>query len=127
MGPEGCVLVKNCPENDHRNFETRLFRNPNGVGNNGDDWPIRFILSSYYHTEGTNGIPDGLSDCKLCKVTCESCKSMGYKPAYVEGACAYKGDSYTRVHRDIAIINAMRSWIGLGPISGWDIRLPNCG
>jgi alpha-amylase len=41
MGPFGCVLVKNCPENDHRNFEVRLFQNPNGVGDNSNDWPIR--------------------------------------------------------------------------------------
>ncbi len=50
MGPFGCVLVKNCPADQHRDFETRLFNSPNGVGNNDNDWPIRFILSSYYLT-----------------------------------------------------------------------------
>jgi alpha-amylase len=73
MGPFGCVLVKNCTENDHRNFEIHLFENPNGVSNNAEDWPIRFILSRYYHTYGALGIPDGLSDCSLFKVTCNSC------------------------------------------------------
>ena len=83
MGPFGCVLVKNCPENEHRNFEIKLFESPNGVGNNDNDWPIRFILSSYYHTHSDDGIPDGKSDCSLCTVTCESCKkSTPYMPAY---------------------------------------------
>lgn len=128
MGPFGCVLIKDCSENTHRDFEIKLFESPNGVSNNGEDWPIRFILSSYYYTKGNNkGIPDGLSDCSLCEVTCESCReSVPYKPAYEPGACAYKGDGYTRVHRDIRIINAMRKWIGLGPISGADIGLPGC-
>ena len=56
MEGEGCVLVKNCPEGTHRNFEIKLFENPNGVGNNDNDWPIRFILSSYYHTYGHDGL-----------------------------------------------------------------------
>ena len=43
-------------------------------------------------------------------------------PAYVENACGYSVyDSngkwmegvYTRVHRDVEIINAMRNWMGL--------------
>lgn len=51
------MLVKDCGENTHRDFELRLFNNPNGVSNNDNDWPIRFILSSYYHTYGPNGIP----------------------------------------------------------------------
>lgn len=81
MGPFGCVLVKNCPENDHRNFELTLFNGPYGTGDNDNEWPIRFILSSYYHTYGPNGIPDGLSDCSLCTVTCNSCKeSIPYQP-----------------------------------------------
>ncbi|RNA38528.1 Alpha catalytic domain containing [Brachionus plicatilis] len=127
MGPFGCVLVKNCPANDHRNFEVKLFENPFGVGNNGEDWPIRFILSSYYFTHGTNGLPDGWSDCSLCTVTCSSCKESVPKiPAFVPGECGYAGNGYTKVHRDIRIVNAMRKWIGLGPVSGADIGLPGC-
>lgn len=127
MGPFGCVLVKNCPEGEHRNYEVKLFDNPNGVGNNDNDWPIRFILSSYYHTYGNDGIPDGLSDCSLCTVTCASCKhSIPRLQAYQAGECAYKGKGYTRVHRDVTIINAMRKWMKLGPISGGDIGLPGC-
>lgn len=127
MGPFGCVLVKNCPPNDHRNFEVRLFQNPNGVGNNDNDWPIRFILSSYYFTHGSSGVPDGKSKCSMCTVTCESCREdVPYLPAYVAGECAYAGTGYTRVHRDIRIINAMRSWMKLGSINGGDIGLPGC-
>lgn len=40
--------------------------------------------------------------------------------------CAYRGKGYTRVHRDVKIINAMRKWMKLGPISGGDIGLPGC-
>jgi alpha-amylase len=127
MGPFGCVLVKNCTENDHRNFEIHLFENPNGVSNNAEDWPIRFILSRYYHTYGALGIPDGLSDCSLCKVTCNSCReSIPYIKAAVPGQCAYKGNGYTKTHRDIPVINAMRKWMGLGTISGADIGLSGC-
>lgn len=128
MGPFGCVLVKDCGSADnHRNYEVTLFQNPYQVGNNAEDWPIRFILSSYYFTDGKHGMPDGFSDCKLCTVTCASCKeSWSYKPAYVPGECGYAGTSYTRVHRDLRIINAMRGWMGLGGVSGGDIGLPGC-
>jgi len=127
MGPFGCVLVKNCPENDHRNFEVRLFQNPFGVSNNANDWPIRFILSSYYLTHGADGIPDGFSDCKLCTIDCNTCReSVPYLPAYEAGTCGYKGTGYTRVHRDVRIINAMRQWMGMSAITGGDIGLPGC-
>jgi alpha-amylase len=127
MAQFGCVLVKDCPADTHRDFEVKLFDGPFGVSNNAEDWPIRFVLSSYYFTNGNaDGIPDGKSDCSLCEVTCASCKSVPYKPAFEQGTCAYKGNGYTRVHRDIKIINAMRRWIGLGPVSGADIGLPGC-
>jgi alpha-amylase len=87
MGPFGCVLVKDCSEQTHRDFEVRLFKNPNGVGDNDNEWPIRFVLSSYYGNKnggGVDAIPDGYSDCSLCTVTCGSCKhSVSYSPAYV--------------------------------------------
>jgi alpha-amylase len=124
MGPFGCVLVKNCPINDHRNFEINLFKQ----GNSDDDiWPIRFILSSYYFTHGMKGIPDGLSTCSLCKVTCETCRENVPKlPAYEPNVCGYAGSGYTRCHRDIPIINEMRRWMKLGGVSGADIGLPGC-
>ncbi|CAF1157066.1 unnamed protein product [Adineta steineri] len=127
MANFGCVLVKNCPVGEHRNFEIRLFTNPNGVSNNNDDWPIRFILSSYYHTHGDLGIPDGKSSCDLCTTTCETCRSsVPYIKAYDRMACAYTGSGYTRTHRDIAVINAMRAWMKLAPVSGSSLGIAHC-
>jgi alpha-amylase len=72
---------------------------------------------------GAQGPPDGKSDCKNCVGDqCNSCnKSVPYSKAYKADSCGYDcGDGgnwiegvYTRVHRDQAIINAMRAWMGL--------------
>ncbi|CAF1243539.1 unnamed protein product [Rotaria sordida] len=127
MDTFGCVLVKNCSISVHRNFEIRLFTNPNGVTDNNNDWPIRFILSSYYHTYGDLGIPDGKSSCNLCTVMCETCrKSVPYIKAHEPMACAYVGNGYTRTHRDIFVINAMRAWMKLTPISGVSLGIGHC-
>lgn len=73
---------------------------------------------------GAAGIPDGKSDCSACVGDqCESCsKSMAYSKAYDASSCGYDCEKdgqwqegvYTRTHRDMAIINAMRAWQGLG-------------
>jgi len=127
MANFGCVLVKNCPPAEHRNFEIRLFSSPNGVGNNDNDWPIRFILSSYYHTYGDLGIPDGKSSCDLCSMTCETCrKSVPYIKAYDPMACAYVGSGYTHTHRDISVINALRAWMKLTPVTGVSLGIGHC-
>jgi len=120
MGDTGCVLIKGCPESDHRGYEVKLFTNPNGAHDNDNDFPIRNILSSYYWGEGeVQGMPDGLSDCSLCTVDCDSCHGMPYQKAYDSTSTGYdKGDGkYTRAHRDIEVVNAMRSWMGLSSIS----------
>ncbi|CAF1049176.1 unnamed protein product [Rotaria sp. Silwood1] len=127
MDTFGCVLVKNCSVSVHRNFEIRLFTNPNGVTDNDNDWPIRFLLSSYYHTYGDLGIPDGKSSCDLCTVMCETCrKSVPYIKAHEPMACSYVGNGYTRTHRDIPVINAMRAWMKLTPISGASLGIGHC-
>lgn len=128
FGTSGCILVRNCSTSTHRNYEIKLFSNPYGVSDNNNDWPIRFVLSSFYFTYGTSGIPDGKSSCATtCKVNCPACtEDVPYLPAYVPGECAYVGNGYTRVHRDIGIINAMRAWMKLSPINGTMIGLPNC-
>lgn len=127
MHSHGCVLVKNCDPSTHRNFETRLFTNPENVRDNDNDWPIRFILSSYYHTYGTMGIPDGKSMCNLCSVTCETCRnSVPYIKAHDPTACAYSGNGYTRTHRDVQVINAMRSWMKLMPVTAHALGIGNC-
>ena len=46
-----------------------------------------------------------------CKTTCETCKSRSYVKAYEENGQAYSRSGYTRVHRDAAIIAAMRKWM----------------
>lgn len=119
MGDAGCVLIKGCAEAEHRAFEVQLFTNPPGSRNNADDYPIRAVLSSFYWgTGGVQGMPDGTSDCSLCTVNCDSCKSMSYEKAYDPASKGYdKGDGkYTRAHRDQAVVNAMRAWIGLGEL-----------
>ncbi|OHT02941.1 Alpha amylase, catalytic domain containing protein [Tritrichomonas foetus] len=108
---QGCVLVKGCSHDEHRNYEIKLFTSPNGADSNDNDYPIRMLLSSYYFKDGVKSIPDGQSDCSSCTTTCDGCRSRGFSPAYVENAQAYAGSDYTRVHRDSQIINAMRSWM----------------
>ncbi|CAF4387923.1 unnamed protein product, partial [Rotaria sordida] len=120
-------LVKNCSALVHRNLEIRLFTNPNGVTGNNNDWPIRFILSSYYHTYGDLGIPNGKSSCDLCTVMCETCrKSVPSIKAHEPMACAYVGNGYTRTHRDIPVINAMRAWMKLTAISRASLDIGHC-
>ena len=122
MHDKGCVLVsKKCSIEDHRRFEVKLFQNPEGTSDNDNDFPIRIVLSSYWLSESYGGKtlspPDGKSDCStMCTTTCSGCKGRPYVKAYQENAKAYEGDDYTRVHRDTAIINAMRSWMHLDPI-----------
>lgn len=115
MHDKGCVLVKGCDRNKHRAFEVKLFESPEGARDFANDYPIRLVLSSYYFTGGVTSIPDGLSDCSKCLHTCGSCKSRPYAKAYQKDAVAYEGQDYTRVHRDQAIIDAMRKWIGYSP------------
>lgn len=106
MHDQGCVLVKGCPVEKHRGFEIHLFENPDGVRDNDNDYPIRIVISSYYFENNVKSIPDGKSDCSLCKTTRESCKSRSYVKADIENVKAYSGTGYTRVHRDEAIIAA---------------------
>lgn len=127
LEPNGCVLVKDCPIDEHRNYEMRLFESPYEVDNNAEDWPIRVVLSSFYLTYSPYGIPDGLSDCKVCVHKCDECtNSVPFIPAYVADECGYDGKGYTKVHRDLKIVNSMRKWMQLDPIKGADLGLENC-
>ena len=98
-------------------LEHKLFTDPNGAQSNNDDFPIRVVLSSFYWPNasggsGLQGIPDGKSDCSLCTSNCDSCQSVAKVDAYDESSTGYDKD-YTRVHRDPAIVKAMREWVGL--------------
>lgn len=122
MGDCGCVLVKGCPVDSHRYYETKLFQDPYGVHDNNNDYPIRLVLSSYYWQGNSVGVPDGLSDCNKCEINCNSCRSTTYWQAYDANSCGYDS-TYTRPHRDIQIVNAMRQWMHLSPISSQDVGL----
>jgi alpha-amylase len=122
MGDQGCVLIKGCQVNDHRNFEVKLFQNPNGVQDNNNNYPIRLILSSYYWQGNSYGVPDGLSDCSKCVSQCSSCRSATTWAAYDGKSCGYD-KTYTRPHRDLSIVNAMRSWMKLPTVSTGDLGL----
>merc|ERR1712039_1064705 len=94
-----------------------LFSNPNGASDNANDYPIRLILSSFYWpANGAQGLPDGKSDCSLCKINCGGCVGMPYTAAYDPSSTGYDKGVYTRVHRDGAIVNAMRKWMGLSAL-----------
>merc|ERR1711988_647254 len=123
MGNAGCVLIKGCDEAKHRSFEVQLFTNPPGARDNNNDYPIRNVLSSFYWgAGGVQGMPDGKSDCSLCTTNCDSCKTMQYEKAFDATSQGYDSGEgkYTRVHRDNAIVNAMRSWMGLKSLPARD-------
>ena len=123
MGDKGSVYIKERNIDKHRNFNIEMFTRTDA------DWKIKLLLSSYsFMNNGGAGFPDGKSDCSAC--TGEQCKnncnkSVPYQKAYNPSSTGYdSGDSgnwkegtYTRVHRDQAIVNAMRQWMGLGNLS----------
>ncbi|KAL7713102.1 alpha-amylase [Entamoeba marina] len=126
MYEHGSVLVKDKNVDSHRNFEVQVF------GRTDYNWKHRLLLSSYTQlgdTNGNDGFPDGLSDCSLCVGDyCGSCKSIPKRDAYVAGASGYtvegfRGSDYTRTHRDITVINAMRGWMGLDSITSEELGI----
>ncbi|TMW56820.1 hypothetical protein Poli38472_006830 [Pythium oligandrum] len=114
MGDKGTVLIKDKDVEKHRNFEVELFTRTDA------DWKIKVVLSSYTFTdEGATGFPDGLSVCDD-KIKCDH--NMPYEKAFRQGSCGYTvedfaGGKYTRVHRDLSIVNAMRGWLGLDKVT----------
>ena len=126
MADKGSVLVKDKDIAKHRGFEVQLFTRTDA------DWHIKLVLSSYmFMNNGANGFPDGLSDCSLYTGTqpITGCLGIPNDQAYVAGACGYttlNQGKYTRVHRDLSIVNAMRSWLGLGSTSASALGIPGC-
>ncbi|RLN65656.1 hypothetical protein BBJ28_00001830 [Nothophytophthora sp. Chile5] len=126
MGDSGSVLIKDKDVAKHRAFEVNLFSRTDA------DWQIKVVLSSYtFFSNGAAGFPDGYSDCSsgFDSSQGQSCTiSMPYEKAFVAGSCGYTvesfaGGKYTRVHRDLSIVNAMRSWVGLSSVSLADIGI----
>lgn len=123
MADKGSVYIRERNAQKHRDFNKLLFTRTDG------EWKIRMVLTSYSFMEnGGAGFPDGNSDCskctgKQCKENCS--KSVPYQKAYNPASTGYdtgskdnwKEGSYTRVHRDMEVINAMRGWMGLNPLS----------
>ena len=89
------------------------------------NFPIRFVFSSF-SIGGVNGIPDGKSEKSYCETTAclQNVEDLPFKRAFNphsrgydcgDGADNWKIGEYSRVHRDIDIINAMREWIYSSP------------
>jgi alpha-amylase len=125
MGDDGSVLIKDKDVEKHRGFEVKLFSRTDAA------WQIKVVLSSYtWFEDGAAGFPDGYSDCsdfdasegQTCTV------SMPYEKAFRNGSCGYTvedfaGGKYTRVHRDLSIVNAMRNWVGLSNVTLSDVGI----
>lgn len=125
MGDKGSVLIKDKDVAKHRGFEVQLFTRTDA------DWQIKLVLSSYqFMTAGGNGYPDGLSDCSLYtgSATSSACLGVPKDQAYVATSCGYTmaQGKYTRVHRDLSIINAMRGWVGLGSTTASALGISGC-
>ncbi|KAG6856246.1 hypothetical protein H0H87_006105 [Tephrocybe sp. NHM501043] len=127
MGDTGSILIKDKDVEKHRAFEVQLFTQTGFAAN------VRNILSSYsFMSNGAAGFPDGYSDCARFKST-GTCVSMPLSVAYDANACGYSviqngawtEGVYTRVHRDLSIINAMRTWMGLATVTASQAGLPS--
>ena len=90
------------------------------------NWKIKFIFSGYSIMDsGGYSFPDGKSQCSKCNtIQCSTTctKSVPFQKAYNplstgydpgDGIENWKEGTYTRVHRNIDIVNAMRGWMNL--------------
>ena len=112
------VYIKDKNINIHRSRTINMFASTE------NNWKIKSVFSMFSLINNSNGFPDGKSDCKKCKG--EICKrycskSFPYQKAYDPLSIGYdpgnngnwKEGTYTRVHRDLEIINSMRTWMNL--------------
>ena len=110
------IYIRDKDIDTHRNLIIEMFSN---LDNN---WKIKSVFSMFSLYNGIAGFPDGKSDCSMCQS--ENCKkycskSFPYQKAYDPISKGYdtgnndvwKEGTYTRVHRDKGIINAMREWM----------------
>ena len=116
---------------EHKNKYIQLLKDKS------QNWKIKLVYSSYTRMKnGAYGFPDGKSDCKNC-IT-EQCKkncikSVPYKKAYKPLSTGYdsgdkntwKEGAYTRIHRNIDIVNGMREWMGLNIFQNEDELFKN--
>ena len=125
LGDKGTVFMVEKNKERHKKFEIDIIKD-DSVG-----FKIKLLLSSYSYRSsiGAYSFPDGYSDCNRCiNARCkQSCtKSMPYSKAYDPYSRGYDTiDSngnwvegvYTRVNRDIDIVNAVRDWMHLDYLS----------
>ena len=107
-----------------KDIETHRSRTMDMFNNIEKNWKIKSVFSMFSLINGSTGFPDGKSDCskcqtEVCKIYCT--KSFPYQKAYNPLSIGYdagnittwKEGIYTRVHRDLRIINSMREWMNL--------------
>ncbi|TMW64883.1 hypothetical protein Poli38472_009050 [Pythium oligandrum] len=127
MGTKGSVLVTSRNVAAHRNFEVQLFTRREA------DWKIKVVLSSFtiFPDNTPAGFPDGWSDCSGFDTSAgQTCsRSVPYEKAFRAGSCGYTVENfasvgkYTRVHRDLQIVNAMRSWVGMSTVTASQVGI----
>ena len=112
------VYIRDKDIDIHRQRTVNMFLNTE------NNWKIKSVFSAFSLINHSNGFPDGKSDCSKCRseVCTKYCtKSFPYQKAYDPLSIGYdtgnsinwKEGSYTRVHRDLGIINSMREWLNL--------------
>ena len=112
------IYIRDKDIDAHRQRTMDMFRNTF------QNIKIKSVFSMFSLINDSKGFPDGKSDCKKCQT--EVCrtyctKSFPYKKAYDPLSIGYdtgnseewKEGEYTRVHRDLEIINSMREWLNL--------------
>ena len=117
------------PYMKNKNLELHKSQYVQILSDESQNWKIKFIFSGYsIMNNGGYSFPDGKSDCSRCNtMQCSTTciKSVPFQKAYNPLSTGYdsgntdnwKEGTYTRVHRNIEIINAMRSWMNLGSFS----------
>ena len=124
IGLESLEALNNNPNHlnyiKHKNITIHRNKTISLLKSKENNWKIKSIFSSYSTINNANGFPDGKSDCSKYKIK-ECTKSVPYQEAYSRFSTGYdtgsllnwKEGEYTRVHRDLQIINSMREWMGL--------------
>ena len=107
----GGDYITNSNKDTHKNNYKSMMNN--------SDYNLKIVFSSYILINGACGFPDGHSDCS--STNDNSCtKSVPYVKAYAPLSIGYDEfieGNYTRIHRDIDIVNAMRDWLNLGQLT----------
>jgi len=113
---ENNINIKLGNINSHKNsYAEMLDKNDNNI-------KIKIIFSSYSLTSKGAGFPDGKSDCTSIGCDYPVKYSKAYDPlsiGYDTGMASnnFKEGNYSRIHRNLEIVNAMRKWLGLNELN----------